>query len=87
MLCQEDDQRTQSKVGGLHVFENLGKQEVESARAGEVVAITGLENVEIGDTVCSVDAATPLTRVNVDEPTLEMLFTINSSPLVGREGK
>ena len=49
-----------------------------------MVAITGLENVEIGDTVCSVDAATPLTRVNVDEPTLEMLFTINSSPLVGR---
>lgn len=87
VLCQEDDQRTQSKVGGLHVFENLGKQEVESANAGEVVAITGLENVEIGDTVCSVDAATPLTRVNVDEPTLEMLFTINSSPLVGREGK
>ena len=87
VLCQEDDQRTQSKVGGLHVFENLGKQEVESASAGEVVAITGLENVEIGDTVCSVDAATPLTRVNVDEPTLEMLFTINSSPLVGREGK
>ena len=87
VLCQEDDQRTQSKVGGLHVFENLGKQEVVSARAGEVVAITGLENVEIGDTVCSVDAATPLTRVNVDEPTLEMLFTINSSPLVGREGK
>ena len=87
VLCQEGDQRTQSKIGGLHVFENLGKQEVESANAGEVVAITGLENVEIGDTVCSVDAATPLTRVNVDEPTLEMLFTINSSPLVGREGK
>ena len=86
-LCQADDVVTQCRVGGLHVFENLGRQEVESASAGEVVAITGLDNVEIGDTVCAVESPVPLERVNVDEPTLEMLFTINSSPLVGREGK
>ncbi|MEE2675452.1 MAG: translational GTPase TypA [Planctomycetota bacterium] len=86
-LCQADDVVTQCRVGGLHVFDNLGRQEVESASAGEVVAITGLDNVEIGDTVCAVGSPVPLERVNVDEPTLEMLFTINSSPLVGREGK
>ncbi len=86
-LCQADGVVTQCRVGGLHVFENLGRQEVESASAGEVVAITGLDNVEIGDTVCAAGSPAALDRVSVDEPTLEMLFTINSSPLVGREGK
>lgn len=86
-LCQEGDVVTSCRVGGLHIFENLGRQEVESARAGEVVAITGLECVEIGDTVCAAGVPNPLPRVKVDEPTLEMLFTINSSPLVGRDGK
>ena len=86
-LCQADGVVTQCRVGGLHVFENLGRQEVESASAGEVVAITGLDNVEIGDTVCAAGSPAALERVSVDEPTLEMLFTINSSPLVGREGK
>ncbi len=86
-LCQADGVVTQCRVGGLHVFENLGRQEVESASAGEVVAITGLDNVEIGDTVCAAGNPAALDRVSVDEPTLEMLFTINSSPLVGREGK
>ena len=86
-LCQDAGQVNQARVADLHVFENLGKQSVESASAGEVVAITGLDQVEIGDTVCAADQPQALTRVNVDEPTLEMLFTINSSPLVGREGK
>ena len=86
-LCQDAGQVNQARVADLHVFENLGKQSVESASAGEVVAITGLDQVEIGDTVCAADQPLALTRVNVDEPTLEMLFTINSSPLVGREGK
>ena len=86
-LCQDNDQVTSCKVGGLHVFENLGRQEVDSASAGEVVAIIGLDKVEIGDTVCASGEVLPLQRVDVDEPTLEMLFTINSSPLVGREGK
>jgi len=86
-LCQADGVVTQCRVGGLHIFENLGRQEVESASAGEVVAITGLDNVEIGDTVCAAGSPAALERVSVDEPTLEMLFTINSSPLVGREGK
>ena len=86
-LCQADGVVPPCRVGGLHVFENLGRQEVESASAGEVVAITGLDNVEIGDTVCAAGSPAALDRVSVDEPTLEMLFTINSSPLVGREGK
>jgi GTP-binding protein len=76
-----------AKITGLHIFQNLGRVEVESASAGEVVAIVGLEQVEIGDTICHIDAPRALPRLTVDEPTLEMVFAINSSPLCGREGK
>src|SRR6185503_17158802 len=71
----------------LHVFQNLGRCEVESAGAGEVVAIVGLEHVEIGDTICHVEHPRALPRLTVDEPTLEMVFSINNSPLCGRDGK
>jgi GTP-binding protein len=86
-LVQHGNRITSAKVGGLHVFENLGRREVEQAEAGEVVAITGLEGVEIGDTVCAASAPDPLPRLAVDEPTLEMIFSINNSPLAGRDGK
>ena len=86
-LMQAGDKVSSSKVVGLHVFHNLGRQEVESATAGEVVAIVGLEGIEIGDTICEVENPRVMPRVNVDEPTLEMVFAINSSPLAGREGK
>lgn len=76
-----------AKVASLYVFDNLGRAETETASAGEVVAIVGLENVEIGDTICAVGQPRPLPRLTVDEPTLEMVFAVNSSPLVGREGK
>lgn len=76
-----------AKVASLYVFDNLGRAETKSASAGEVVAIVGLDSVEIGDTICSVGNPRPLPRLKVDEPTLEMVFAINSSPLAGREGK
>lgn len=76
-----------AKINAVNSFDKLGRVEVERAEAGEVVALTGLENVEIGDTICHVDITQPLPRISVDEPTLEMIFTINSSPLAGKEGK
>jgi GTP-binding protein len=75
------------KVAGLFVFDKLGRLAVEEASAGDIVAIEGLENVEIGDTITEVDSGVALERLAVDEPTLEMIFSVNSSPLVGREGK
>lgn len=75
------------KVSGLFVFDNLGRTAAESASAGDIVAIEGLDNVEIGDTVSAVDTNNALPRLTVDEPTLEMVFSVNSSPMVGREGK
>ncbi len=87
VLTQADNQLTRAKIGSLNVFQNLGRVEVEEASAGEVVAVVGLEDVEIGDTICHPDHPRPLPRLTVDEPTLEMIFTINSSPLSGRDGK
>ncbi len=79
--------QTTAKVASVFVFDKLGRTEVSSATAGDVVALVGLEGVEIGDTVCNPNVTEPLPRIKVDEPTLQMVFTINSSPLAGREGK
>ena len=75
------------KIAGLYVFDKLGRTPTESAGAGNVVAIEGLSDVEIGDTITAVEVGTALPRLTVDEPTLEMVFSVNTSPMVGREGK
>lgn len=85
-LHRRDGIRKQ-KVAGLFVFDKLGRTASQSASAGDIVAIEGLEGVEIGDTIGQVDADNALPRLTVDEPTLEMVFSVNSSPMVGREGK
>jgi GTP-binding protein len=76
-----------SNVVNLYTFDNLGRAEVDQATAGDVTAIVGMDNVEIGDTICQRGFPDPLPRLKVDEPTLEMIFSINSSPFAGREGK
>ena len=86
-LLQSEGKITNNKVLQLFVFDNLGRKEVAEASAGEIVAIVGLEGLEIGDTVADVASPTSLPRVSVDEPTLQMVFSINSSPFAGREGK
>jgi GTP-binding protein len=86
-LMQANDKIVNTKIAKLHVFDKLGRIEVESATAGDVVAVLGLEGVEIGDTICAASHPVAMPRLKVDEPTLEMVFTINSSPLVGRSGK
>ncbi|MEM9587579.1 MAG: translational GTPase TypA [Planctomycetota bacterium] len=75
------------KIAGLYTFDNLGRTPAITAKAGEIVAIEGLANVEIGDTISGIDSDNALPRLTVDEPTLEMVFSVNSSPMVGREGK
>ena len=76
-----------AKIAQLFVFDKLGRTEVEEAEAGDIVALVGLEGIEIGDTIADPDYPEALPRNKVDEPTLEMIFTINNSPLAGREGK
>ncbi|MEX0867720.1 MAG: translational GTPase TypA, partial [Pirellulales bacterium] len=85
-LCQMDDEVVTRKVAAVYTFDNLGRREVDEATAGDICALVGLEGVEIGDTVCPAGQPKPMTRLVVDEPTLKMIFSINNSPLAGKEG-
>jgi GTP-binding protein len=86
-LLQADDAVIEGKVARLYVFDNLGRQQVDSATAGDIVAVEGLDQVEIGDTICQLGERKALPRLSVDRPTLEMIFSINTSPFAGQEGK
>lgn len=86
-LMKDKDRVVDSKVVQVHTFAKLGRVEVPEAFGGDVAAIVGISEVEIGDTISDPVARRAMPRLSVDEPTLEMLFTINSSPLAGREGK
>ena len=86
-LMQADDKSSLVKVAEVHVFDKLGRVEAEEATAGDIAALVGLEDVTIGDTVSDPNDRRALPRVTVDEPTIQMVFSINSSPFVGREGK
>ncbi|MFZ4468426.1 MAG: translational GTPase TypA [Pirellula sp.] len=83
----KEDKVVNSQVANLQLFDKLSRVDTETATAGDVVAVTGIENIEIGDTICNRGQVNPLPRLRVDEPTLEMVFGINSSPLAGRDGK
>jgi GTP-binding protein len=85
-LMQAGDNVSSAKITSVQIFDNLGRTEVEEATAGEVVALVGIEQVEIGDTVSDFEDRRALPRLEVDQPTLEMTFGINTSPLVGRSG-
>ena len=86
-LMQKDDKITPARIVSVHVFEDLGRVEVESVQAGDIVALVGLENIEIGDTVSDRNSPRAMPRLVVDEPTLKMTFGVNTSPLAGQEGK
>jgi GTP-binding protein len=76
-----------AKLVGVQSFDKLGRIDVEEATAGDIAAVSGIEDVEIGDTICDPADPRPLPRLTVDEPTLSMVFGINTSPLVGKSGK
>jgi len=75
-----------ARVAKLYAFEGLRRVEVESAAAGDIVAVAGITDITVGETVCALDAPEGLPLLDIDEPTLEMTFMVNDSPLAGREG-
>ncbi|MFV0350042.1 MAG: translational GTPase TypA [Halodesulfovibrio sp.] len=75
------------KVSKLQTYDGLQLRETKEAQPGDIVVISGIEDVVIGDTICTRDKPRALKRINVDEPTVSMRFSINTSPLVGQEGK
>ena len=81
------EERGTAKIAQVLTFKGLQRQSVESAVAGDIVAVTGIEDVNIGLTVCAPEAPEGLPPIQVDEPTLAMNFQVNTSPLAGREGK
>ena len=86
-LCKRGGTFKKVRVKELHVFEGLGKKRVSKVRSGDLCAVIGLEDFEIGDTIADLENPEPITRIEVDEPTMSMLFTINTSPFFGKEGK
>lgn len=87
-LVKRDGTVEKQKIKELYVFEGLGKEKVKTpVEAGEVCAVMGLEDFEIGDTIADYEAPEALKPISVDEPTMSMLFTINNSPFFGKDGK
>ena len=89
VVCNYHDQtkKTKSKIVSLFVYEGLKRIPVESASVGEIVCVAGLEDVTIGDTICSETRVEPIEFVKIAEPSVEMTFMVNDSPFAGREGK
>ncbi|MBK8515661.1 MAG: translational GTPase TypA [Saprospiraceae bacterium] len=87
MLCKKNGVTKKVRVKELFVFEGLGKARVSSVRSGDLCAVVGLDDFEIGDTIADLIEPEALPRIEVDEPTMSMLFTINTSPFFGKEGK
>lgn len=86
-LMKADGSVKRMKIKELQVFEGLGRIKVSEVSSGEICAMTGIEDFEIGDTVTDYETPEALPRISIDEPTMNMLFTINNSPFYGKEGK
>lgn len=87
LLCGEEDKKTNVKFSALYTFKGLQKKAVDMVEAGDIIALAGVENAKIGDTITSVENPKPLERIKVDEPTVSMIFYVNNGPFAGTEGQ
>ena len=87
VLCKQDGETQNVKISRLYQFEGLRRVEVESAMMGDIVCVSGIVDLNIGETACAPDCIEPLPFVKIDEPTISMNFIVNDSPFAGREGK
>ena len=86
-ISHRDGSKEKTKIKEIHTFTGMGRQKTAEVSSGDICAIVGLENFEIGDTICDFENPEPLPPITIDEPTMSMLFTINDSPFFGKEGK
>ena len=86
-LCKEEGIFSNQKFSTLYTFQGLKKIQVEEVSAGDIIAFAGVENISIGDTIADNENPDPLPRIEVDEPTVSMLFYVNNSPFAGQDGK
>lgn len=87
VLCTRDGENKNVKIGKLYTFEGLNRVESEKAGLGEIISISGIAGLNIGETLCDPEHVEPLPFVKIDEPTVSMNFMVNNSPFAGREGK
>ncbi|MBE6763437.1 MAG: translational GTPase TypA [Ruminococcaceae bacterium] len=87
VLCRENGKNTPARIGKLYQFEGLRRVECESASVGDLIAVSGIADINIGETACAPDHPEALPFVRIDEPTISMLFMVNNSPFAGKEGK
>ena len=86
-ICHRDGTMEKTKIKELHTFIGMGHVKTDKVESGDICAVIGLDRFEIGDTICDTENPEPLPPIAIDEPTMNMLFTINDSPFFGREGK
>ncbi len=86
-VIHKDGRVEDARITKIYTFEGLKRNEVMEASAGEIIALAGMEDVDIGETICDPADITPLPFVNIDEPTISMNFVVNNSPFAGKEGK
>lgn len=86
-ISHRDGSQEKTKIKELHTFEGMGHAKTDQVGSGDICAVIGLDRFEIGDTICDYENPEPLPPIAIDEPTMSMLFTINDSPLFGKEGK
>ena len=86
-LVNREGNITKSRIKELNLFDGLGRKQVEEVKAGDICAVVGLENFEIGDTIADALEPEALPTIAIDEPTMSMMFTINDSPFFGKDGK
>ena len=85
-ICKED-KTVQGKLAKLFTYEGLKRVEAEEIQAGDIVAVSGISDINIGDTICDLDNPEKIPFINIDEPTVSMTFSVNDGPLAGKEGK
>ena len=86
-LCKKDEIKSNQKFSALYTFRGLNKVPVDTVESGDIIAFSGIENISIGDTVSDNENPEALPRIEVDEPTVSMLFYVNDSPFAGQDGK
>lgn len=87
VICGGDEAQRSARVTKLYQFEGLKRAEAEFAQLGDIIAVSGIADLNIGQTACAADCVEPLPFVKIDEPTVSMMFMVNNSPFAGREGK
>jgi GTP-binding protein len=86
-VVNSNNEEVKTKITSIYTFSGLAREDAKDASVGDIIALAGIEGINIGDTITDIDNPAPLPRIKVDEPTISMVFSINTSPFAGQDGK